>query len=65
MKSKVYDLPRSFLKDAVRKSDFYSSLATFALTPVGFGITGLRFEDAGTRAFAVKAEEPHFDERGR
>ena len=29
------------------------------------GLTGLRFEDSGARAFAVEAEEPHVDEGGR
>lgn len=61
MKSKVYDLPRSFLKDAAIKLAV-GFLKVSKLDSEDFCITGLRFEDAGACAFAVKTQEPHFGE---
>jgi hypothetical protein len=67
MKSKVYDLPRIFLKDARKELAFVSlkpetKNCNFSLMDF-LAITGLRLEDAGARALAVKTEKPHFGER--
>lgn len=58
MKSKVYDLSRSLLKDAV--IELASGLA---IPCVVFAITGLRFKDTCARAFTMETEEPHVRER--